>query len=313
MAVIKRYLVIEAGGAGMDERDWKIISLLYKHKNITKTANELYISQPALTGRIKQIEQDLGVPILNRSNRGVEFTPHGVFVAEFSNHLLGEISNFRENLGGLGKDVAGVIKIGATSIIGRYYLPRLLDGFNKKFPLVKFNISIHPSSELLKMLRSDVIDFGIVKHCEGFEGEEKLLLTTYKVVVANSSPFEMKDLPDMRQISYPYEDQYRALLKIWWKDNFTRQPKVTSKVANLDLCTEMVFNGLGFGILPEILLPESPIPLYTKDMYYKDGSPFERKTWLACKKSVLVQSLPKLFFDFVTSSDFNSFLRSRNR
>ena len=91
----------EAGGAGMDERDWKIISLLYKHKNITKTANELYISQPALTGRIKQIEQDLGVPILNRSNRGVEFTPHGVFVAEFANHLLGEISNFRENLGGL--------------------------------------------------------------------------------------------------------------------------------------------------------------------------------------------------------------------
>lgn len=57
----------------MDERDWQIISLLYKNKNITKTANNLYISQPALTGRIKQIEQDLGVSILTRSNRGVEF------------------------------------------------------------------------------------------------------------------------------------------------------------------------------------------------------------------------------------------------
>ena len=301
------------GVCTMDERDWQIISLLYKNKNITKTANNLYISQPALTGRIKQIEQDLGVPILNRSNRGVEFTPHGVFVAEFANHLLGEISNFRENLGGLGKDVAGVIKIGATSIIGRYYLPGLLDCFNKKYPLVKFNISIHPSSELLKMLRSDLIDFGIVKHCKGFEGEEKRLLTTYNIVVANSFPFEMKDLPDMRQISYPYEEQYRELLKIWWKENFNRPPKVTSRVANLDLCKEMVFNGLGFSILPEILIPESPIPLYTKDMHHKDGSPFERKTWLACKKSLLAQSLPKLFFDFVTTSDFNSFLRSRNR
>lgn len=68
----------------MDERDWQIISLLYKNKNITKTANNRYISQPALTGRIKQIEQDLGVSILTRSNRGVEFTPHGVFVAEFA-------------------------------------------------------------------------------------------------------------------------------------------------------------------------------------------------------------------------------------
>ena len=297
----------------MDERDWQIISLLYKNKNITKTANNLYISQPALTGRIKQIEQDLGVSILTRSNRGVEFTPQGVFAAEFANRLLEEISNFRENLSGLGKDVAGVIKIGATSIIGRYYLPALLDDFNRKYPLVKFNISIVPSAELLKMLKSDIVDFGIVKHCKGFEGEEKRLLTTYNVVIANSAPFEMKDLPDMRQISYPYEDQYRELLRRWWNDNFTRPPKVTSKVANLDLCKEMVFNGLGFSVLPEILIPESPVPLYTKEMLFKDGSPFERKTWLACKKSLLRRPLPKLFFDFVTASDFKSYLRSRNR
>ena len=297
----------------MDERDWQIISLLYKNKNITKTANNLYISQPALTGRIKQIEQDLGVSILTRSNRGVEFTPQGVFAAEFANRLLEEISNFRENLSGLGKDVAGVIKIGATSIIGRYYLPALLEDFNKKYPLVKFNISIHPSAELLKMLKSDIVDFGIVKHCKGFEGEEKRLLTTYNVVIANYAPFEMKDLPDMRQISYPYEEQYRQLLRRWWNDNFTRPPKVTSKVANLDLCKEMVFSGLGFGVLPEILIPESPVPLYTKEMLFKDGSPFERKTWLACKKSLLRRPLPKLFFDFVTASDFKSYLRSRNR
>ena len=304
-------ILIEVGA--VDERDWQIISLLYKNKNITKTANNLYISQPALTGRIKQIEQDLGVSILTRSNRGVEFTPQGVFAAEFANRLLEEISNFRENLSGLGKDVAGVIKIGATSIIGRYYLPALLDDFNRKYPLVKFNISIHPSAELLKMLKSDIVDFGIVKHCKGFEGEEKRLLTTYNVVIANYAPFEMKDLPDMRQISYPYEDQYRELLRRWWNDNFTRPPKVTSKVANLDLCKEMVFNGLGFSVLPEILIPESPVPLYTKEMLFKDGSPFERKTWLACKKSLLRRPLPKLFFDFVTASDFKSYLRSRNR
>ena len=304
-------ILIEVGA--VDERDWQIISLLYKNKNITKTANNLYISQPALTGRIKQIEQDLGVSILTRSNRGVEFTPQGVFAAEFANRLLEEISNFRENLSGLGKDVAGVIKIGATSIIGRYYLPALLDDFNRKYPLVKFNISIHPSAELLKMLKSDIVDFGIVKHCKGFEGEEKRLLTTYNVVIANYAPFEMKDLPDMRQISYPYEDQYRELLRRWWNDNFTRPPKVTSKVANLDLCKEMVFNGLGFSVLPEILIPESPVPLYTKEMLFKDGSPFERKTWLACKKSLLRRPLPKLCFDFVTASDFKSYLRSRNR
>ena len=297
----------------MDERDWQIISLLYKHKNITKTANELYISQPSLTGRIKLIEKDLGVSLLTRSNRGVEFTPQGLFAAEFANRLLTEITGFRENLSSLGKEVAGVIEIGATSIIGRYYLPGLLESFNKNYPLVKFRISIESSTELLKMLKSGVIDFGIVKHVKGFEEEEKALLITYNVVIANAKPFRLEELPDMKQVSYPYEDQYRELLTDWWNDNFARPPKVTSRVANLDLCKEMVFNGLGYSVLPEILIPESPVPLYTEKMYFKDGRIFDRQTWLACKKKTLGKALQKLFYEFAVHSDFHSFLRARNR
>lgn len=67
----------------MDERDWQIISTLYKYKNITKTANTLFISQPALTARIKQIENELDVKLLQRSNKGVSFTSYGEYTAQF--------------------------------------------------------------------------------------------------------------------------------------------------------------------------------------------------------------------------------------
>ena len=297
----------------MDERDWLIISLLYKYKNITKTANALYISQPDLTGRIKHIEDDLGVPLLNRSNRGVTFTEHGIYVAEFANHVLSEISDFRGHLHSLGQGVAGLIKIGVTSIIGRYYLPALLDAFNKQYPQVVFDITVQQSSDLLKLLKSDIVHFVIVKHTEGLAEAESILLTTYNAVVANRAPFELQDLPRMRQVDYPYEEQYYSQIQQWWKDNFAVPPTISSHVTNLDLCKEMVFNGLGYGILPEIIIPESPCPLYTKEMKYKDGNQLVRRTWLACKKKALQSPLLKLFFEYVKGEDFSKFLRQRNK
>lgn len=271
----------------------------------------LYISQPALTERVKHIEEYLGVSLLNRTNRGVTFTKHGVYAAKFANHLLTEISNFKGNLKNLGQGLAGIIKIGVTSIIGRYYLPALLDAFNKKYPQAIFDITVQPSSEVLKLLKEGVVDFGIVKHHNASLKEEHLLLMVYNAVIANREPFELKDLPRMKQVDYPYEKQYYEQIQEWWKDNFDMPPKISNHVTNLDLCKEMVFNGLGYGILPEIVIPTSPVPLFIKVMRFKDGRNFERKTWLVCEKKTLKLPLQKAFFDFVKASDFSSFLRQK--
>lgn len=297
----------------MDDRDWQILSLLYKYKNITKTAKALYVSQPALTGRIKQIESELGVNLLKRSNKGVTFTPHGAYAAEFANRLLGEIAAFKVGLSSMGEEVAGIVRIGATSIMARYYLPALLEGFKQQHPLVRFDISIQTSSELLKLLKTNFIDFGIVKHCNGFSNGAKQLLTSYKVVIANVREFDIKQLPELPQVSYRYEEQYYLLLKQWWEENFSRQPKYSSKVANLDMCKEMIFSGLGYGFLPEIIVPESPVPLYTQNMYFANGTPFVRNTWLAYKQETLQNPVAKEFYDFVLEHDFASFLRARNK
>ncbi|RBN36768.1 LysR family transcriptional regulator, partial [Priestia megaterium] len=55
----------------MDDRDWLILQVLYREKNITKAAKELFISQPALTHRLQQMEKEFHVQIVNRGRRGV--------------------------------------------------------------------------------------------------------------------------------------------------------------------------------------------------------------------------------------------------
>ena len=82
----------------MNERDWKIVKALSEFKNITNTAKNLGISQPALTSRIKKLEENLGVELLTRSNKGVNLTPEGAYVAEFAVKVLAALESFKSGL-----------------------------------------------------------------------------------------------------------------------------------------------------------------------------------------------------------------------
>ncbi len=298
----------------MDERDWQIISTLYKYKNITKTANTLFISQPALTARIKQIENELDVKLLQRSNKGVSFTSYGEYTAQFAIQHLKEFNNFKQNLHTFGKEVSGTLKIAVSSIIGRYYLPSLLESFHTAYPKIRFELTTIPSSEVNKLVKSHLVDFGFTKNASAFADNNKILLTTYNALIACTTPFSIENLPKMNLITYPYEESYHNSIWQWWKETFNCRPKIGTKVSNLDISKEMIFAGLGYGILPEILVPECTGPLFTKAMYFKDGSIFKRHTWLIFNHSdIKIFPIQKVFYEFIKDTYFAGFLRQRNR
>ncbi|MGE6378422.1 LysR family transcriptional regulator [Peribacillus muralis] len=72
----------------MEERDWIVLQTLYKEKNITNAATALYISQPALTNRVKAMEKQFGVRIVNRGRRGIKFTPQGEYLVKSAQEML---------------------------------------------------------------------------------------------------------------------------------------------------------------------------------------------------------------------------------
>ena len=109
----------------------------------------------------------------------------------------------------------------------------------------------------------------------------------------------------MVRVDYDTDQYYQNLLDGWWHETFEDSPIIGTRVSNLDLCKEMVFNGLGYGILPSILIEEYP-QLYSIPLVHK----LERKTWLIYKKELLDLRLPKVFLEFVIDSDFDSFQRN---
>ena len=295
----------------MDDRDWQIITTLAKEKNITKTANALYITQPALTARLKQIESHLGVKLFLRSNKGVTLTPQGEFAARFAQRLQAEVADFEAQLADLGSEVAGVLKVATTSIVGRYYLPRLFDAFQQRYPKVRFDITVRPSSEIVKLVKSQVVTFGFSKRTNGFAEDERLKLISYGVYAASTQPFTLEELPKTRRIEYPYEESYNSQLQRWWNERYSAPPLIGSQVPNLDMCVEMVYSGLGYAFLPEILVRNALRPLYAYPLQFADGTFLMRDTYAICRQSALDSPLAALFFQYLQEVNFASF-NSRN-
>ena len=82
----------------MEDRDWLILQILHEQKNITRTAQALFISQPALTARLRQIEEEFGTEIVFRTTKGVHFSPKGEYLAKESSNILRNLQNIKDTV-----------------------------------------------------------------------------------------------------------------------------------------------------------------------------------------------------------------------
>ena len=75
----------------MREEDWRTIIALHEYRNLTKAADSMYVSQPTLTKQLHRIENEFGIRVVERSNRGVSFTPEGEYLAERARLIMDDI------------------------------------------------------------------------------------------------------------------------------------------------------------------------------------------------------------------------------
>src|SRR5881394_2029418 len=121
----------------MNEKDWIILQTIFEEHNISKAAEKLYISQPALTYRLQQLEREFGTMIVARGKRGVEFTSQGEYIAQYARDMILQLRNTKEFVQNMDKEIKGILRIGVSSIFARYELPTILNEFVKQYPNVE--------------------------------------------------------------------------------------------------------------------------------------------------------------------------------
>ena len=96
----------------MKDTDWEILYELHRHPNLTQVANLLYLTQPSLTKRLRAMENEFSVRIVNRTSKGLEFTAEGDYLAERAKQYMKFIQETREGLRRFKEEGEEIITIG---------------------------------------------------------------------------------------------------------------------------------------------------------------------------------------------------------
>lgn len=286
----------------MDDWDWVILKSLHEKKNITKAAETLYISQPTLTGRLRQIEDRFGVQIVVRGKRGVHFTPEGECLVEYSQKMLRELHVLEGTLRSLRNEVRGSLRIGASNFFTRYKLPNLLKGFRDLYPNVEFKVLTNLSGKIVDLVYDHQVDIAFIRGDYEWS-DKKDLLFTENMYIVSAREINIESLPEMPRIDYISNKVVRQQVANWWKQNFSSLPFVGMEVDRIDSCKEMVAKDLGYAFLPGAVLDIND-GLHKLQMKTKEGEALSRSTWMFYHEESLKIALVKTFVDYVNNLDF---------
>ena len=137
---------------------YKIFLYLFEEKSISKTANKLYVSQPAISYSLKELENQLGYTLFYRNSKGIEPTIEAKELYGYISTAFNILEDAEERLKNLNNLKTGSIRIGITSHIEFFYLSKYILNFRKLFPGIKFEFVHKSSSDMVEMLEMRNLD-----------------------------------------------------------------------------------------------------------------------------------------------------------
>ncbi len=288
----------------MEDLDWLLLKTLYEKKTITKTAEALFISQPAITNRLRKIEDEFGVTIAHRDNKGIYLTPQGEFLAVSAEKVLQTMRDIKDQVLSMDQEVKGTLRIGASNFFTKYVLPGLLKQFSADNPHVEFQVTTTWSKDVLQLLYKHAIHVAFIRSEHTWPGGAQLLFEE-PICIVSKKTIDLNKLPTLPRIDYQTEHSIKSLIDAWWCARYNAPPTISMNVDRVDTCKEMVLNGLGYAFLPGMIIRDTP-ELETIVLTDAAGQPLSRKTWMLYHHSVENVRFAKVFIDFVRSIPFAS-------
>ncbi|BAV06099.1 DNA-binding transcriptional regulator, LysR family [Filimonas lacunae] len=151
----------------------QVFDTVARRLNFTRAAEELCITQPAVTKHIREIEQHFKVQLFHRNGTKIQLTAAGETLLQYTGQLFGIYRNLEFEMSNLAQKHSGKIRIGASTTVAQYVLPPVLAAFHKKFTAAKVLLTVKNTEQVEQDLQNQQIDLGII------EGRSKNTLFKY--------------------------------------------------------------------------------------------------------------------------------------
>ncbi|MFT5401161.1 MAG: DNA-binding transcriptional LysR family regulator [Gammaproteobacteria bacterium] len=147
----------------MSDRRLKVFHTVARLLSFTKAAEELHMTQPAVTFQIRQLEEYFNTRLFDRTHNKVNLTPAGERVSEFAERIFDLYEEMENRVRDLTGEISGALTIGASTTIAEYMLPALLGEFKNRYPDINLRLKVSNSEGIVSMVEHNVIDLGVVE------------------------------------------------------------------------------------------------------------------------------------------------------
>ncbi|MBC1232447.1 LysR family transcriptional regulator [Listeria booriae] len=288
--------------------EYELLVCLAAELNMRKSAEKLFLSQPALSQRLQTIESRWETKIFLRTQKGLLLTPEGEAIVQHAERVIERERQIQERLEAQDGVVRGTLKIACASIVAQMWLPRVLKQFIKAYPDVNISVVTGWSSEIHQALVDGSAHVGIVRGNIAWKSVHKPLFQD-KLFLVDKEIDRLEDVLDSERpfIQFQSDSNYYQVIQDYWQRNYGKMPRQAMVMDQIETCRQMAFNGIGFAILPEVTLIGASDDIHKIPLVDKTGEVLSRDTSLIGYEQSLALPQVKAFLEIV-----DKYLESHN-
>jgi LysR family transcriptional regulator, transcriptional activator of the cysJI operon len=233
---------------------------LAETRSFSKTAGKHFVSQSAVSQRVRSLEKELGHRLVERGKGrpGAHFTEAGERTLSYAREILGRADALKRELTDLGSEIGGALNVATVYSIGLHALTPSVSDFLRQFPTVNLHLEYLRTDRIYEALLAGTIDCGIVACPRERVGITVLPLHSERMVVAlpaghilaKEKVIHASDLADRPFVAFDADIPTRLLI-----DSFLAEHNVNVRITqafdNIETIKRVVEIGLGVSILPE--------------------------------------------------------------
>lgn len=243
----------------MADRRLQVFHAVAKHLSFTKAAEALYMTQPAVTFQVKQLEEHFNARLFDRSHGRIRLTAAGELVYAYAERILGLAAELEARMAEMSGEIAGPLVIGASLTNGEFILPQVIGEFQTSHPRVEIHLTVGNSETIENRVAEHSLDIGFIEsppHLSNLETrqicEEELLV----VCAPGSQIARMRRVTPAQLLDKPYVRREPGSGTREFADRYFRSHGVSPDDLNVVMelgstvaIKSVVETGLGFSIM----------------------------------------------------------------
>ena len=254
----------KSGAQEMADRRLQVFHAVARQSSFTKAAETLFMTQPAVTFQIKQLEEHFNTRLFDRGHGRISLTPAGGVVLEYAERILALSSELDTRVNEMTGEIHGPLLIGASMTIAEFLLPRVLGEFKAAYPGVKARLKVANSETIENSVATHGLDIGLIEapsHLPGLATEE-CCEDELQVVCSPQHPLaKLKSVAPRQLMQHAYVSREMGSGTREVSDSYFRQAGLNAEELNTvmelgspDAIKGVVETGLGFAIMSKVIV-----------------------------------------------------------